>query len=84
MKLRELSLKIDKTILNEVEFKEVEKRVNQIKTLCLIDSFEVVIEMVANALQMYYICVNNDVYDIIQEFNLEESIETGHITIVSF
>ena len=83
MKLKELIEKIDSEVLNDTDFKELEKRVNQIKALYMIDYFDVIIELVSNAMQLFYPCINKDASDIIIEYNLEESIETGHVQIIN-
>ena len=84
MKLKDLCNKIDDDgILNNEDFKELEKRANQIKAFYMIDDFDVVIELVSNAIQLFYPCINKDASDIIFEYNLEESIETGHVQIIS-
>lgn len=83
MKLKNLCNKIDSGVLNDTDFKELEKRVNQIKILYMVDNFDVVIELVSNAIQLFYPCINKDAGDIIQSYDLEESIETGHIQMIS-
>ena len=83
MKLKDLCNKIDDGTLNNEDFKELEKRVNQIKALYMIDDFDVIIELVSNAMQLFYPCINKDASDIIIEYNLEESIETGHVQIIN-
>ena len=84
MKLKELCNKIDDDgILNNEDFRELEKRANQIKALYMIDDFDVIIELVSNVIQLFYICINKDASDIIQEYDLEESIETGHVQIIN-
>lgn len=83
MKLKQLTNKIDSGVLNDTEFKELEKRINQIKILYMIDDFDVIIECVSNAIQLFYPCINKDVSDIIQSYDLEESIETGHVQIIN-
>ena len=83
MKLKELIEKIDSDILNDTEFEELEKRVNQIKALYMIDDFYVIIELISNAVQLFYPCIYKDASDIIFEYNLEESIETGHVQIIN-
>ena len=83
MKLKELIEKIDSGILNDTDFKELEKRVNQIKTIYMVDDFDVIIECVSNAVQLFYPCIYKDSSDIIFKYNLEESIETGHIQIIN-
>ena len=83
MKLKELIEKIDSEILSSEDFKELEKRVNQIKTLYMIEDFDVIIELVSNAIQLFYPCINKDASDIIFEYNLEEQLETGHVQIIN-
>ena len=84
MKLKDLCNKIDDDgILNNEDFKELEKRANQIKAFYMIDDFDVTIELVSNAVQLFYPCINKDASDIISKYNLEESVETGHIQIIS-
>ena len=84
MKLKDLCNKIDDGgILNNQDFRELEKRVNQIKVLYMIYDVDVVIELVSNAIQLFYPCINKDASDIIFEYNLEESIEAGHVQIIS-
>lgn len=83
MKLSTLCNKIDSEILNTTDFEELQKRVNQIKCLYMIDSIEVIIECVSNAIQLFYPCINKDASDLIQAYNLEESIDTGHVKIIS-
>ena len=84
MKLKDLCNKIDDDgILNNEDFKELQKRVNQLKILYMIDDFDIIIELVSNAIQLFYPCINKDASDIIQAYNLEESIETGHVQIIN-
>ncbi len=84
MKLKDLCNKIDNNIiLNNEEFKELEGRVNQIKILYMVEEFDVIIECVSNVIQLFYPCIFKDASDIIQSYNLEESIETGHIQIIN-
>ena len=84
MKLKDLCNKIDDDgILNNEDFRELEKRVDQIKIFYMIDDFDVVIELVSNAMQLFYPCINKDASDIIQSYDLEESIETGHVQIIN-
>ena len=84
MKLKDLIKKIDDDgILSNEELEELQKRVNQIKCLYMVDDFDVIIELVSNAIQLFYPCINKDASDIIFEYNLEESIETGHIQIIN-
>jgi hypothetical protein len=49
----------------------------------MVDDFDIIIELVSNAIQLFYPCINKDASDIIQEYNLEESIEIGHIQIIN-
>ena len=84
MKLKDLCNKIDyDSILNDTEFKELKKRVNQIKALYMIDDFDVVIEIVSNAVQLFYPCMCKDASDVINQYDLEEQLETGHIQIIN-
>ena len=83
MKLKDLCNKIDDDILNNEDFRELEKRANQIKVLYMVDNFDVIIELISNAIQLLYPCINKDASYIIFEYNLEESIATGHVQIIS-
>ena len=82
MKLKDLCNKIDDGVLNSENFEELQKRINQIKCLYMIDDFDVIIECVSNAVQLFYPCIFIDASDIIFKYNLEESIESGNLQII--
>ena len=84
IKLPDLKFSNDISVKNIIQnYQELEKRVNQIKTVYMIDDFDVIIECVSNAVQLFYICINKDASDIKFEYNLEKGMETGHVQTIN-
>lgn len=83
MKLKELIELIDnKQALEPEQFIELEKRIKQVKAFYNENNFEVVIELVSNIIQLFYVCINIDAYDMLELHELNNLVETGHVNII--
>ena len=85
MKLNDLIGKLEtQTCLNDHDFKELKKRIKQIKiNFSLFEEIDVVIEAISNTMTAYYLDTKGlSHYDLIQKNELENLLETGHLQLI--
>ena len=83
MKLNNLIGKIEtQTCLNEKDFKELKKRKKQLYRYFQVENIDIVVVIISNTLQAYYLAIELTHYDIIIANDLNNQLRSGHLQLI--